>query len=200
MAHSLTDFKSRLSGGGARPNLFEVEITPGDLPDGITALDGDTFKYLCKAAQLPASNVASIDVPFRGRTFKVAGDRTFDTWTITIINDTDFAIRRTMEEWAQLVAQYQDGSGATDPASYMGSAIVRQLGRKSSQIGEGAGNSKENGLEAIAVYRFADIYPTNISAIDLSYDTTDTIEEFTVEFTVNYWYPESKDGPSGNRA
>ena len=113
MAHSLSDFKSKLIGGGARPNLFEVEITSGDLPSGITALDSDTFKYLCKAAQLPASNVASIDVPFRGRTFKVAGDRTFDTWTITVINDTDFGIRRTMEEWMQFVAQYQEGSGAT---------------------------------------------------------------------------------------
>ena len=146
------------------------------------------------------SNVASIDVPFRGRTFKVAGDRTFDTWTITVINDTDFAIRKTMEEWAQLVAQYQEASGATDPSSYMGSAIVRQLGRKASSIGEGAGNSKGQGLEPIAVYRFADIYPTNISAIDLSYDTTDTIEEFTVEFTVNYWYPENKSGPAGASA
>ena len=208
MAHSLSDFKSKLKGGGARPNLFEVEFSAagggltGGMPAGITQLaeNGDTFKYLCKAANLPASNVASIDVPFRGRTFKVAGDRTFDTWTITVINDTDFAIRRTMEEWAQLVAQYQDGSGATDPSSYMGSAIVRQLGRKSSQIGDGAGNSKDNGLEPIAVYRFADIYPTNISAIDLSYDTTDTIEEFTVEFTVNYWYPENKSGPAGASA
>ena len=130
MAHSLTDFKSRLIGGGARPNLFEVEITPGDLPSGIEALDGDTFKYLCKAANLPASNVASIDVPFRGRTFKVAGDRTFDTWTITVINDTDFKIRRTMEEWAQFVAQYQEASGATNPADYMASATVRHLGRE----------------------------------------------------------------------
>ena len=208
MAHSLSDFKSKLKGGGARPNLFEVEFSAagggltGGMPAGITQLaeNGDTFKYLCKAANLPASNVASIDVPFRGRTFKVAGDRTFDTWTITVINETDFAIRKIMEEWAQLVAQYQDGSGATDPSSYMGSAIVRQLGRKSSSIGEGAGNSKDNGLEPIAVYRFADIYPTNISAIDLSYDTTDTIEEFTVEFTVNYWYPESKNGPAGATA
>tara|TARA_B100000073_G_scaffold319188_1_gene297900 strand:+ start:77 stop:679 length:603 start_codon:yes stop_codon:yes gene_type:complete len=200
MAHSLTDFKSKLIGGGARPNLFEVEITPGDLPSGIAALDGDVFKYMCKAANLPASNVASIDVPFRGRTFKVAGDRTFDTWTITVINDTDFRIRRTMEEWAQFVAQYQDGSGATTPDTYMASATVKHLGRTASNVGYGEGNSRGTGLDTIAVYKFADIFPTNISAIDLSYDTTDTVEEFTVEFTVNYWYPESKDGQSGNNA
>ena len=195
MAHSLSDFKSKLKGGGARPNLFEVEFSAagggltGGLPAGITQLaeNGDTFKYLCKAANLPASNVASIDVPFRGRTFKVAGDRTFDTWTITVINDTDFKIRRTMEEWAQFVAQYQEASGATNPADYMASATVRHLGREKSNIGYGDGNSKGTGLETIAVYQFADIFPTNISAIDLSYDTTDTIEEFTVEMQVQWW-------------
>jgi hypothetical protein len=191
MAHSLTDFKSKLVGGGARPNLFEVEMTKGSLPSGIAQLDDDVFKYLCKAANLPASNVASVDVPFRGRTFKVAGDRTFDNWTITIINDIDFKIRRTMEEWAQFVANYQEASGATNPADYMASATVKHLGREKSNIGYGKGNSRGTGLKEIAKYTFADIYPVNVSAIDLSYDTTDTIEEFTVEFAVNYWYPES---------
>ena len=108
MAHSLSDFKSKLKGGGARPNLFEVEFTngtnatavgaaggqTGGIPAGITALDADTFKYLCKAANLPASNVASIDVPFRGRIFKVAGDRTVDTWTVTVINDENFGLNQ----------------------------------------------------------------------------------------------------------
>ena len=86
-----------------------------------TGLNGEAqsqFTYLCKAAQLPASNVASIDVPFRGRTLKVAGDRTFDTWTITVINDTDFSIRKAFEDWMQFIAQYQDASGATTPDSY----------------------------------------------------------------------------------
>tara|TARA_B100001564_G_scaffold346409_1_gene346094 strand:+ start:3586 stop:4164 length:579 start_codon:yes stop_codon:yes gene_type:complete len=191
MAHSLTDFKSKLVGGGARPNLFEVEITPGDLPTGVAKYDGDVFKYMCKAANLPASNVASIDVPFRGRTFKVNGDRTFDNWTITVINDTDFKIRRAFEEWAQFVANYQEASGATNPSDYMRSATVKHLGRKKSNVGYGVNNSKGTGLETIAKYKFADIFPVNISAIDLSYDTTDTIEEFTVEFAVNYWYPQS---------
>ena len=106
MPSSLSTFKSKLVGGGARPNLFEVVMENG-IPG--TGLQGETqsqFTYLCKAAQLPASNVASIDVPFRGRTLKVAGDRTFDTWTITIINDTDFAIRKAMEDWMQFIAQY----------------------------------------------------------------------------------------------
>ena len=88
---TLSNFKSKLIGGGARPNLFEVELTT--LPASVQGWDSDMFKFMCKAANMPAQNVASIDVPFRGRTFKVAGDRTIDPWTITVINDEDFLIR-----------------------------------------------------------------------------------------------------------
>jgi len=87
------------------------------------------FSVLCKAAQLPASTVASIDVPFRGRIFKVAGDRTFETWTVTVINDNDFVIRSAMEKWMQLIGQYGDGSGATNPADYQIDAVVKQFKR-----------------------------------------------------------------------
>ena len=178
MSYSLTSFKSTLAGGGSRPNLFEVSITA---PSGITIPTNHTI--LCKAANLPASNVASIDVPFRGRTFKVAGDRTFDPWTITVINDQGHAIRRAMEDWMQLIAQLEDGSGKMNPSDYMSSAIVTQLKRKSSTLTSTAGD----GLEKDVAYKFNDIFPTNVSAIDLSYDSSDTIEEFTVEFQVNYW-------------
>jgi hypothetical protein len=189
---TLSDFKSAMVGGGARPNLFEVAIT---IPTGVTnnkvgALT-DTklnFNLLCKATNLPASNIASIDVPFLGRIFKVAGDRTYDTWSITVINDTDFAIRIIMEDWMQQIGQYQDSSGLVNPADYMGSATVTQLTRKSSDKAQ----SKNNGLENKTAYTFQDIFPTNISAIDLSFDSSDTIEEFTVEFQVNYWYPSDK--------
>ncbi len=92
---TISQFKSALIGGGARPNLFEVELTT--LPAGIS-WDADSFRYMCKAAQLPAQNVANIDVPFRGRIFKVAGDRTIDTWTVTIINDEGFVLRNAFEE------------------------------------------------------------------------------------------------------
>ena len=79
---------------------------------------------------MPASNIASIDVPFRGRIFKVAGDRTFDTWTVTVINDIDFKIRTAMEAWMQFIGQYGDGSGATSPADYQVDAVVKQFSRK----------------------------------------------------------------------
>ena len=192
----LSQFKKALNGGGARPNLFEVELPgplPGD-PQGLGSYDSEAeldFKFLCKTAQLPASNTAAIEVPFRGRQFKVSGDRTFDNWSVTIINDENFQLRRVMEGWMQAISQYSDHSGLTDPNEYMKNAKVFQLGRgevtKETGTGSG-GNSK-----ILAQYRFVDIFPVNISAIELSYDSTDTIEEFTVDFSVQFWYPTESD-------
>lgn len=186
MAHSIQDFKSKLAGGGARPNLFEVQLTT--FPGSDTDFDADTFSVLCKAANLPASNIASIDIPFRGRTFKVAGERTFEPWTVTIINDEDFKIRTAMESWMQYIGQYADGSGTTNPTDYQTDAVVRQLKRTASTLSDVSGA----GLESAKEYTFYGIFPTNISAIDLSYDSADTIEEFTVEFQVQYWAPSTK--------
>ena len=185
MPHTIQDFKSTLIGGGARPNLFEVVLT-NEFP-GSEGYDAEDFSILCKAAQLPASNIASIDVPFRGRIFKVAGDRTFDTWTVTVINDNNFNIRTAMERWMQSIGQYADGSGFTDPADYQVDAIVKQFKRSESNTGNNT--VVGNGLEVAKQYKFYSIFPTNISAIDLSYDSADTIEEFTVEFQVQYWSP-----------
>ena len=175
---TISQFKSALIGGGARPNLFEVELTT--LPAGIS-WDADSFRYMCKAANLPAQNIAAIDIPFRGRIFKVAGDRTIDTWTVTIINDEGFALRNAMEEWTEQIARLSNNLGATDPNEYMVNAKVFQLGRGS------VASSKDSSGDSNVVlkeYEFIDIFPTNVSAIDLSYDTGDTIEEFTVEFQV----------------
>ena len=187
---TLSQFKSTLLGGGARPNLFEVELTT--LPTGIT-WDAEVFRYLCKAAALPASNIAQIDVPFRGRIFKVAGDRTFDVWQITVINDEDFRIRTAFEEWMNLISKLDNNMGATDPSAYMTNATVFQLGRgqqKASQNADGSPNA------VLKEYEFVDIFPTALSAIDLSYDTSDAIEEFTVDFQVQSFSMKSG-GPNG---
>ena len=180
---TISQFKSRLAGGGARPNLFEVELTlDGEgLGFSLPGYDATQMAFLCKAANLPAQNIASIDVPFRGRIFKVAGDRTIDTWTITIINDEDFRLRRAMEFWTEQIASLDTNLGATSPNAYMAAAKVYQLGRGSSP------RSTDNSGSANAVlaeYEFVDIFPTEVSAIDLSYDSSDTIEEFTVTFQV----------------
>ena len=178
---TISQFKSQLTGGGARPNLFEVELTT--FPAGIIGAnwDSDKFKYLCKAANLPASTIASIDVPFRGRTFKVAGDRTIDVWTVTVINDEDFKLRRAFESWSEHIAKLSNNLGATNPSSYMSNATVYQLGR-----GSNINSTSNAGADSsiLAAYNFIDIFPTSVSNIDLSYDSGDTIEEFTVEFQV----------------
>ena len=175
---SISDFKSALIGGGARPNLFEVELTT--LPGGIT-WDADNFRYMCKAASLPASTIANIDVPFRGRIFKVAGDRTIENWTITVINDEDFLFRNAFEEWTQQIAALDDNMGSTNPASYMVNAKVYQLGRGSSVAS--TNNSGDTNV-VLKEYEFIDIFPISVGAIDLSYENSDSIEEYPVEFAV----------------
>ena len=188
---TISNFKAALIGGGARANLFEVELTT--LPAGI-GWDADSFRYMCKAATLPASNIANIDVPFRGRIFKIAGDRTIDPWTVTIINDEGFKLRNAFEEWTDLIAKLDNNLGATDPSAYMVNAKVYQLGRGSSP------SSKSNTGEANSVlkeYEFVDIFPTAVGAIDLSYDSTDTIEEFTVDFQVQSYSFAGAGGPNG---
>ena len=175
---TISQFKSTLIGGGARPNLFEVELAT--FPGGID-WNAANFRFMCKAAALPAQNIAQIDIPFRGRTFKVAGDRTIDTWTVTIINDESFELRNSFEQWTELIAKLDNNLGATDPSAYMVNAKVFQLGRgsvKSSKDSTGDANS------VLKEYEFIDIFPTTVSEIALSYDTGDTIEEFDVEFQV----------------
>ena len=167
----ISDFKSKLTGGGARPNLFEVVLA---FPDGLGIEGGvvDNARFLVKAAALPASTIAPIDIPFRGRVLKIAGDRTFETWTITVMNDSSFEIRSAFEKWMNFINKMDDGTGVTDPVAYQKDAVVHQLDRTG---------------EILRSYKFWDIFPTNISTIDLSYETTDTIEEFTVELQVHWW-------------
>ena len=187
----ISDFKGALIGGGARPNLFEVELTT--LPAGIS-WDSTNFSYMCKAATLPASNIANIDIPFRGRIFKVAGDRTIDPWTVTIINDENFNLRNAFEEWTDLIAKLENNMGATDPEAYMVNAKVYQLGRGSTP------NAKSNSGTSNSVlkeYEFYNIWPSTVAAIDLSYDSTDTIEEFTVDFQVQSYKFNGAGGSNG---
>jgi hypothetical protein len=189
---TITDFKSRLAGGGARPNLFEVSIPafPTAVSNANWTTISEDFQFLCKSAALPASNIAPIDVPFRGRILKVAGDRTFDTWTVTIINDENFKLRSAFELWMNSISKLDNNTGATNPNSYMTNAVVHQLGRGANQGKESKLNStvtSGSAIKPLRTYQFYGIYPTNVSAIDLSYETSDTIEEYTVEFQVQYW-------------
>mgnify|MGYP003337810040 FL=1 len=166
----ITDFKSKLTGGGARSNLFEVVLSfPTVAPADANVLDKSRF--LVKAAALPASTVAALPVQFRGRTLNVAGDRSFESWSVTIINDTDFAIRSAMENWMNKINRVSDNTGVTDPALYQADAYIYQLDRSG---------------ETLRAYHFYDIFPTNIASIDLSYDS-ENLEEFRVEFQILWW-------------
>ena len=167
---TINDFKSKLTGGGARPNLFEVQLA---FPDAIS-ISGEVIenaRFLVKAAALPGSIINPIDIPFRGRILKIAGDRTFDTWSITVINDTDFAIRSAFEKWMNTINRVSDNTGSTDPASYQADAYVYQLDRNGGTLRK---------------YHFYDVFPTQVAPIELSYDAQG-IQEFTVELQVQWW-------------
>ena len=173
---TISQFKTALGGGGVRPNLFEVRLDASNLTEFMGGVPAENLAFMCKAAALPAQNVASIDVPFRGRPFKVAGDRTIDNWTITVINDENFAVRNAMERWSQSIIDNATNQGQVDPNNYMSQADVFQYSRQK-------GNGDNVGV--IKTYRFIDIFPVTVGDIALSYDSGDTIEEFDVEFAVN---------------
>ena len=176
---TISNFKSKLTGGGARANLFEVVLTFPDVAQPDSAVL-DKARFLVKGANLPASNVAQIEVPFRGRVLKIAGDRTFDSWTVTVINDTDFAIRSAFERWSNTINRLSDNTGLTNPADYQADAYVYQLDRDGSTLRS---------------YRFFDTFPTQVGPIELSYDAQG-VQEFTVELQVQYWEAIKGSGPN----
>ena len=179
---SIKSFRSKMTGGGARSNLFEVTIEYPDLlglptdPDGPKA----TGEFLIKAAEIPASNLGNIPVPFRGRVLPVAGDRTFDPWTVTVINDNNFKIRDAMEKWSNFINDLQTSQGSVNPEDYQTSAFVKQLSRE--------GDTNPGTIDILREYRFEGIYPNVVSSIPLDYGATDQIEEFQVTF--NYLFYE----------
>ena len=176
---TITDFKSQLRGGGARPNLFRVDL--GDFGgQGASGLGWDNaqedFNFLCKATSMPTQTIGSVDVPFRGRILKGAGDRTFEPWTVTVINDEAFNVRSAFEAWGRRINDLTTGVGIVQPKDYMGSGTIQQLSR-----GVGPDDSK-----VLQEYMVQDIWPSEIGSIDLSYESSDAIEEFTVTFQVQY--------------
>jgi len=175
---SVDEFKARLAGGGARPNLFQVTLANprGGLD---VELDVDFASFMCETAQLPASSVGTLIVPFRGRQLKMAGDRTFDVWTVTVINDTGFKVRNEMEKWMNAIANHSDAGGVQNPELYMADLKVEQFDRDES---------------VIKTYSFKDAFPTEISPIELSYADNDNVERFTVTFTYQYWTSDTTDG------
>ena len=180
-------------GQGVKPNMFLVDIKfPDELGGSSTALGTDLSNILCKSAALPGSNLGVIEVPFRGRTVKIAGDRTFDTWSATFFNDKDFKLRAFFEEWANNINTHEANTSPlftpSTTSGYMADLSVKQLEKDASEEGS-----------ILREYTLKYCFPTNVSPIDLAYDSNDQIEEFTVEWQYSYFTAQagSRDGVSG---
>ena len=159
---SINDFKANLIGGGARANQFRVTITP---PPGIAiGLDVRRTSFMCKGTNLPAQELTPIEVPFRGRKIYIAGDREFgETWTTTFINDTDFMVRNALERWSNGINDLALNTGVVDPADYQTDLTVEQLDRDDT---------------VLKSYIFRSAWPVSISAIELTSEAQDALEEF----------------------
>ena len=181
MTTKLNNFLSKI-GEGVKPNMFVVDISwPTDLDNKPEGDNRELVNLLCKSTALPASNIGVIEVPFRGRTVKIAGDRTFDTWSATFFNDKDFKIRTYFEKWLEQINTHESNNAplfvpTNSTAGYMASVKVKQM-RK---------DDRESG-SILRQYDLLHAFPTSVSQIDLAYDSNDQIEEFSVEFQYSYW-------------
>jgi hypothetical protein len=168
---AIQDFKSQLSGGGARANQFRIILTfPNWVPTGPLA----TLKagFLVTATALPGSSIGVTNVVYRGRNIPYAGERVFEPWSVTVMNDTDFAIRNALETWQQGINANTTNRGRTSANQYQANAIVQQLDRNDVVLKQ---------------YELIDIFPSNVSSIALAYGQNDIIEEFGCEFQYTYW-------------
>ena len=189
---TITGFKEKLAGGGARSNLFEVDIPafPSNISTYWNSETRSRFNFLCKSAALPSSNISPIQVPYRNRILKVQGQRTFDPWTVSVINDENFDLRTAFEQWVNQMDKLSNATGATSPESYMTEIYVHQIGKGADQNRESITPStslNNTTITPLRTYKLYGAFPTNVSAIELSYDTADAIEEFSVEFQYQYF-------------
>ena len=167
---NINDFKAKLAGGGARANQFKVTMPfPGYAQVGGEIED---LAFLCTTAQIPAMNVGLVNVPFRGRQIKIAGDRTFGDWSITVLNDTNFKLRNAFERWQSGINNMSDNEGLSNPVDYQVDAFVDQLDRN--------GNTLKS-------YTLRGAFPTEVAAIDLNFGTNDEVETFGVTFQYQYF-------------
>lgn len=191
---TITGFKERLAGGGARPNLFEISIPAFPTNLGVTWGQEEvrTLNFLCKAAAIPGSSITPIDIPFRGRSLKIGGERSFAPWNISIINDEDFRLHSAFMQWMNGINKLENSTGATSPSSYMKDAYVYQLGRgadlgRFTRTNSAAGGSVGNvPVTPLRTFKLYDVWPSDVGEIPLSYDSDNVIEEYSVEFQVQW--------------
>jgi len=174
MAFNINDFKSRgLTLGGARPSLFEVTINPniGEINDAAL----EKFVFTCRASEVPAATIDPVNVPYFGRQIKLAGDRTFADWTVTVMNDEDYLVRDMFENWSNKINQFVENKNKLPENQYKSTdAYVNHFSK---------------GGDIIRSYRFVGIFPTTISNMALDWDNTNAIQTFDVTFSYDYWVP-----------
>ena len=178
MAFTIDKFRTTaLSAGGARANLFDVTISDIDA-NLMTAIAVKEFKFACKASAIPAMAVGVVEVPYFGRVVKVPGNKTFDNWSVTVINDEGFIVRNGFEKWVASMGTHignvQSSASSTLASGLYGNATVVHYGKTGS-------------TSVLATYNFVNIFPVSVSEIALGWDANDAIEEYTVEFAYDYW-------------
>lgn len=179
---NINEFVGNLKFGGARPTQYRVFVTNPANPLGDLQMP-----FLCKAAQLPSSTIGVINANYFGRAIKIAGDRTYEDWTVTVYNDEDFLIRNALEQWSHAINSPEGNSrgfGSASPLQYRTNAQVTQFSKTGVPV---------------RTYDFSNLWPSNIGPIELSWDTQDTIEEYTVTFSYDYWTVSGITGNAGGR-
>ena len=176
MSFNISKFASEaLKLGGARPTLFKVQLNQplGGVTNGTNL--NSLSSFLVQATSIPASTMGRIEVPYFGRKISVAGDRVFDVWNVNVLNDEDFAVRKILEEWHQKINHRTENLNtfnSSAPRNYKSDATVTQYGKDGKEIRQ---------------YKFVNMFPLEISAIQLDWNATDTIENFDVTFSYD-WY------------
>ena len=172
----ISTFRTALK-SGSRPNLFRIDVTA---PAGQPSL-ANIYTTLVRSAALPSATIGTIELPMNGgRRFKIGGDRVFSEWTSTLLNDENYELRTALETWQNSMV-FTDfgidsslGNRSADNSGLYGSILIYQLDETGASVDS-------------ATYRLVNCWPSDISAIDLSYDTTDAIEDFTVTWTYDYF-------------
>lgn len=164
---NLSEFTSELK-GGARANQYKVTIPFPVFAGG--AVETRKLSFLCKAAQLPGDTIGVIEAFFRGKAAKIPGDRTDAEWTITVFNDAEMVVRTAFEKWSNGCRNNTTSNGLP-VEEVLSDATVEQL--------DVAGN-------AVKTYTLRGVWPSEVAAVDLAYDTNDTISEFTVTLQLQW--------------
>ena len=170
MAFNINELRSQLVFGGAKNSIFQVQI----FNPATTIADLKT-PFMVKASALPASTLGMIEVPYFGRKVKIAGDRTFEDWSVTVINDEDFLVRNAMEQWSASINSHQGNItsfGSASPLQYKSTALITQFSKTGAPLRE---------------YTINGLYPTSVAAIEMAWETVDTIEDFQVTFAYDWW-------------